>query len=86
VISFSNPKNARFLADEIVQSTGSDWKPSSKRSRMRRPTQSRQQLHFSDLAPRMLPSFRAVAGEMTPYGRALAAARPSNRTRVRCVG
>ena len=36
VISFSSPKKPRLRADEIVQSTGSDWKPSSKRSRLMR--------------------------------------------------
>ena len=36
VISLSNPKKARLRTEEIVQSTGSDWKPSSKRSRLMR--------------------------------------------------
>ena len=36
VISFSRPKKARLRFEEMVQSTGSDWKPSSKRSRLMR--------------------------------------------------
>jgi hypothetical protein len=36
VISFNRPKKARLRLDEIVQSTGRDWKPSSKRSRLMR--------------------------------------------------
>ncbi len=36
VTSFRSPKKARLRAEPIDQSTGSDWNPSSKRSRMRR--------------------------------------------------